>query len=632
MSANAPSTTPPASESATREPLLVFVHIRKTAGKTLRQILYRNYTRGRTRLVRNYFVAPDISLNVVKDLASTPPPDLRAIHGHFLFWPDIAWPENTQFLTLLRDPVERVISHYFWLRSRSNRFRKTLEEAVGEGAIHDNLQTRVLAAQMPPFGETTEDMLEAALAGLNRMTVVGLTERFDESLVLATRALGWRRMLYRRENVTPDRKPREEISPEIIALINRRNELDIELYRTASERFEREIDSLGDEFKIEVAALERANERVAGLPEDAPLDPLPSTIASPNGSPEGGLDLRELLIEAQAQLLERDAAIEHLSALSTPRTAARVAMREHKADKPLGGRRAALEDAIEKARARVESAREELRELENEGSEQSQPARLEALRQTEAMATKRLEGFERRSRKLDVRLGVVDGPDEEPSGEGETETTPGPRKKKAAGRGKKQRPVPQDAAPAAVPARQAKPPKSASKPAKAATDKDERAARERTAKVAGTRRIDGAPPQLIWDALDRPDRIAKLIPAIESFDIKDESTWTANVKIPLKPGAPLQLKCQKSDERPPEHGRLTVSGKGAGATVKIEASFDLSEVGEGTDVKWDLDVTLTGSVGPMGPRVLQVLVRRQMKNLFAALEHEVARSREDASS
>jgi carbon monoxide dehydrogenase subunit G len=617
MSANAPSTTPQVRESATAEPLLVFVHIRKTAGKTLRQILYRNYSRGRTRLVRNYFVAPDISLNVVKDLASAPPPDLRAIHGHFLFWPDIVWPENTQFLTLLRDPVERVISHYFWLRSRSNRFRKTLEEAVGEGAIHDNLQTRVLAAQMPPFGETTEDMLEAALAGLNRMTVVGLTEHFDESLVLATRALGWRRMLYRRENVTPDRKPREEIPPKIIALINRRNELDIELYRTASERFYREIESLGDEFQIEVAALERANERVAGLPEDAPPEPLPSTIASPNGSPEGGLDLRELQIEAQAQLLERDAAIEHLTAVSTPRTAARVAMREHKADKPLGGRRAALEDAMEKARARVEAARDELRELENEGGEQSQPAKLEALRQTEAMATKRLEGFERRSRKLDFRL---DGPDEEPSGD----AAPAPRKK-AARRGKKQRPVPQDAAPADAPAKPAKPAKSASKPPKAAADKDERAARQRTAKVAGTRRIDGAPPQLIWDALDRPDRIAKLIPAIESFDIKDESTWTANVKIPLKPGAPLQLKCQKSDERPPEHGRLTVSGKGAGATVKIEAAFDLSEVGQGTDVSWDLVVELTGSVGPMGPRVLQVLVRRQMKNLFAALEHEVAR-------
>ena len=121
----------PQSLSDEKEPLLVFVHIQKTAGKTLRQILYRQYTRGRTRLVRNYFVAPDVSLNVIKSLAAKPD-DLGVIHGHILFWPDIEWPEGTRFLTILRDPVERAISHYYWLRARSRtrRARATIGTSI----------------------------------------------------------------------------------------------------------------------------------------------------------------------------------------------------------------------------------------------------------------------------------------------------------------------------------------------------------------------------------------------------------------------------------------------------------------------------------------------------------------------
>jgi carbon monoxide dehydrogenase subunit G len=639
MSANAPSTVPAPPETAADVPLLVFVHIRKTAGKTLRQILYRNYTRSRTRLVRNYFVAPEISLNVIKDLATAAPSNLRAIHGHFLFWPDIEWPENTQFLTLLRDPVERVISHYYWLRARSQRFGKTLEDTVVDGAIHDNLQTRVLSAQMPPFGQSTDEMLEAAVRGMDRMDVVGLTERFDESLVLATRTLGWRRMLYRRENVTPDRKPTDEISPKVIDLIKERNLLDLELYRLATERFEREIENHGDEFAIEVEALKRANERAASQPEDAPLQPLAPTIAGPNGSPGGTLDLREALVEAQAQLLERDAAVERLISISTPRAAARVATRERKSDNPLVNRKAALEEAKERARSRVEAARQEIRELEQQGGAQSEP-KLEALRQTEAMAAKRLEGFERRSQKLEGRITADENGGDEPDGAAPpAAAVPGrrPRKNKE-GRVKKQRAAPGEGGTSEKPRKPTKVPKAAkadlaerrTKTPRAAPAKQDPSDRIRTAEVVGTRRFNGLERQPIWDMLERPDQIANLIPSVQSFEVGDESHWTASVKIPLR--SPIQLKCEKSDERPPEHGRLTVSGRGAGSTVKIDASFDLVDKGGTTDVSWRLDVELTGALASMGNRVLQMLVRKQMRTLFAALEEELARPGENPSS
>ena len=120
----------------------------------------------------------------VDELVERRPPGLEVAHGHMLFVPD-RWPRDARFVTILRDPVERTISHYYWLK-RETRARSALgsiEEAIGQGEIRDNLQVRVLAGA-DPSGPVTSTMAEEAIAALDRFTAVGLTERFDESLVL----------------------------------------------------------------------------------------------------------------------------------------------------------------------------------------------------------------------------------------------------------------------------------------------------------------------------------------------------------------------------------------------------------------------------------------------------------------
>ena len=279
------------------QPLVVFVHIRKTAGRSLRQLLYREYTRSRTVLVKNYFTQAAASEAFVRDLAAHPPPDLLVAHGHMLFWPDYPWPEGSEFFTMLRDPVDRVISHYYWLRSRSDRFQKSLSEAVQDGTIEDNLQTRVISAVMPPFGEMPQEALDLAVERLEKFSVVGLTERFDESVVLLTRTLEWRRTVYTRENVTANRKPVDGISDEELELIQQHNALDLELYAAARRHFKKQVQVQDYAFAIEVEALKRAVKRSATLEDTLTPRPLPSRIAVEG---DGELDLRDLLIDAQA--------------------------------------------------------------------------------------------------------------------------------------------------------------------------------------------------------------------------------------------------------------------------------------------------------------------------------------------
>jgi hypothetical protein len=287
--------------------LLVFVHIQKCAGTSLRKILLREYQgRQHVQLLPNVFTRPEGSFQEVSRIAAEPPPEIRVIHGHIMFWPDIAWSPDTRFFTLLRDPVERVISHFHWLCERSTRFREKmdLDSALSDGAIPDNLQTRVLSASFAPVGEVPEKALEQAIASLDRFSVVGLTEHFEESLVLLSHEFGWRRTTYERANVTPGRTPRTEIAPETVELIQHLNSLDMKLYAHARTRFDRDVARQGDGFRIEAAALRSANERLppGGGAPDAELPRLSDSL------PRGPLDVQQLLIDTQADLLVREEA------------------------------------------------------------------------------------------------------------------------------------------------------------------------------------------------------------------------------------------------------------------------------------------------------------------------------------
>jgi hypothetical protein len=104
-----------------------------------------------------------------------------------------------------------------------------------------------------------------------RFSVVGVTERFDESLLLTGRAFGWNRLHYFKVNVAPqsDRTP-----PSAAALeeIRQRNALDVALYRWVVERLDRIIaDDPG--IPADLERLRRSNSRyrpVGFLTEELP--------------------------------------------------------------------------------------------------------------------------------------------------------------------------------------------------------------------------------------------------------------------------------------------------------------------------------------------------------------------------
>jgi len=146
-------------------------------------------------------------------------------------------------------------------------------------------------------------------------------------------------------------------------------------------------------------------------------------------------------------------------------------------------------------------------------------------------------------------------------------------------------------------------------------------------KVEGTREFD-APAALVWDVLNDPSKMAKLLPGVESFEIQDDRHWKASVKIPLGMGG-LKLKFQfeKIEERPIEYAKLSSKGQGVGAIVAMETQFHLTPNGERTSMRWEADVRIAGPIGSMGQRVFQPIVNQQVTNVLDALEEQVTEAK-----
>ena len=150
----------------------------------------------------------------------------RVVCGHLPYWFFIEKDTNLDdsfFFTILRDPVERVISHYFFRKDRPG------EEISSPLEIPCNIMCKMLCSDITLSGES---LLEDCKKSLERMDFILFFDDLEGSIHRLFRRLGLRR----RENIpqvniTPKKK---QVSSEIKQKIAALNDLDVRLYEYAN--------------------------------------------------------------------------------------------------------------------------------------------------------------------------------------------------------------------------------------------------------------------------------------------------------------------------------------------------------------------------------------------------------------
>lgn len=213
---------------------LIFLHLPKTAGTTLTPILRRHFRADQIHFIRSD--DPDRRLREFQQLPIHQRHQLGLLHGHQPFGMHEWLAPEARYLTMLREPVARVVSHYHYLRRKAHPLfpgiqEQSLEEFVrtcprGEA---DNGQTRWLAGIWDDR-PLTDDHLHLARRNLEQhFAWVGLTEHFDETLIGLGMTLGWWRLYGApRNQATASAIP--SLDEETRSVIAHRNALDIALY------------------------------------------------------------------------------------------------------------------------------------------------------------------------------------------------------------------------------------------------------------------------------------------------------------------------------------------------------------------------------------------------------------------
>lgn len=237
---------------------LIFNHIPKTGGTTLRQILSTFYPPEQIVTV-NEMMEKDNLFKRLSHSTASEHRQIRLICGHFIQGVHELLQQRSTYITLLRHPLERLISHYYYQRCNPQYrmlYRKAQTMSFRDFVLGhmvrnhwDNFQTRLISGVLNADCEK-DKMLQRALCNLkDHYLLAGTTELFDESILLLQQLLGWKPPFYKRDNVTSYRLRLSDIPRWYLKQIEPYYALDMELYLYVRNTLRQQLKERGLVFK-----------------------------------------------------------------------------------------------------------------------------------------------------------------------------------------------------------------------------------------------------------------------------------------------------------------------------------------------------------------------------------------------
>ena len=223
-----------------RKDLFIHLHIPKTGGTTLRDIIQRQYRAEKILMIPKL----EESENILKEVSTSQINQLKLIQGHLKYGIHNHFHRRAKYFAIIRDPINRVLSTYYYVLSQKNN-PQNLSTSNNQMTIYDfvqsgvnpfliNGQTQLISGKTGEIDNPiieSEELFSLAKENIeNDFLFLGITEMFDETILILKNMLGWHMPYYSIANRTKKKPNYDAVNPTIISFIKEHNQLDIKLY------------------------------------------------------------------------------------------------------------------------------------------------------------------------------------------------------------------------------------------------------------------------------------------------------------------------------------------------------------------------------------------------------------------
>lgn len=138
-------------------------------------------------------------------------------------------------------------------------------------------------------------------------------------------------------------------------------------------------------------------------------------------------------------------------------------------------------------------------------------------------------------------------------------------------------------------------------------------------KISGSYTVP-VPRERTYQLLQDPVVLAKCMPGTDHLDKVGDNEYEMKMKMVIASiGGLFSGKVRLADQNPPDSFKLIVDGSGKIGFVKGEGVLTLESVAESTDVKYEGEVQVGGTIASVGQRLLDTTAKLVIKKFFEKL-------------
>ena len=145
-------------------------------------------------------------------------------------------------------------------------------------------------------------------------------------------------------------------------------------------------------------------------------------------------------------------------------------------------------------------------------------------------------------------------------------------------------------------------------------------------KISGTYTLP-LPQERAYAVMQDPDVLARVIPGCESLEKIGPDEYRMKMKMALASlSGAFEGKVRITEQTPPASFRLVVEGTGRIGFVKGDGLLKLAAVNGGTEVAYEGDAQVGGTIAAVGQRLIDGTAKTMIKKFFEKLAAEAGTS------